>query len=42
MPMPMMMQNNEMMSMAKAASPIPVANGDTNVTVMVNGSVQMR
>ena len=41
--MPMAMaRGGAMMSMSKAASPVPVEAGETNVTVNVSGTVQMR
>lgn len=41
--MPMAMaRGGAMMSLSKGAGPVPVEAGETKVTVMVNGSVQMR
>lgn len=40
--MPMAMERGAMMNTSATASPVPVEAGETNVTVNVNGSVQMR
>ena len=42
MPMPMARMEMAASMPAKMASPIPVEAGETTVTVVVNGSVQMR